>query len=437
MSLGLGVFNKILDKHLDKCMPTPIFEYTVELKVDGKPFKVFSMNTFIREADYYNTLFERVKVLIAVAPTTKNQVLSKAFDKVTVTIIARINNKPISRRDYIAFPHDVIDRDMEALTKNMVESYKQDLMSLAWVQLELIEESGWEFKLKQIGGQYPGTNPLNLIKFLLSKYKLRDKLGQNEFIFSYNIAEEEQTDYSVISIKDGLNFLDLFDFLQNHYGVYDRGIGAFLNRQQWTVFKPYDKDKFDKGGKRLVIYNVPHDQMSHIENNFYVIKDVTYLALSGETKVLNQIDSVAYNEGTGVRFNDIRALEKRNSQEIKKDVYETNPALYMTQVNTNPLNNGVYAPVASETFTDNPKKFASEMAKRRGVILQLVWDYGMYQLLEPGMGISLYYPSQDRVKNVKGVLLGAIEINKAKANDFNSNVFIPQVALTIMVFPYG
>lgn len=418
-------------------MPTPIFDHIIELFVDGKPFKVYSMNTFIREADYYNTIFERAKVLLAVAPSTKNQVLSKAFDKITLVVTSRINNKIIDKKRYLAFVHDIVDKDMAAVSKEMVESYKQDLTSVAWVYLELLEESGWEFNLKQVGGQYPATNPLNLIKYFLAKYKLRDKLPQSEFIYSINVAEEEQTDYSVISLKDGINFTDIFDYLQNHYGVYSRGIGAFLNRQQWTIFKPYDKDKFDQGGKRLVIYNVPPDQMSHITNNFYVDRDVTYLAVAGETKIHNELDKTAYNEGTGVRFNDIRALEKRNSQEIKKDTYETNPALYMTQVNTNPLAKGVYAPVAANPFTDNPKQHASEMAKRRGIVVQVVWDYGMYQLLEPGMGVNFYYPSQDGIKNVKGTLLGAVDFNKAKANDFNSNTFIPQIALTLMLFPYG
>lgn len=431
-----GVFNKVLDKHLNKCMPTPVFDYTIDLFVDGKPFKVLSVNTLVREGDYYNTMFEKAKVLIAVEASTKNNVISKAFDLVTATITSRVHGKVMSSKNYKAFVHDIVDKDMKAYTKEMDTSYRQDDLAIGWVQLELLDTAGWDLRTREVGFTLPSTDPLNACKYILAKNKLRDLYSMKDFVFSMNFDEEEQTTFNTIVVKDGTKFLDVFDYIQNHYGIYSRGMGIFYNRQQWSMFRPYNVDKFDEGGKRLVIYNVPQDQMGEIPSNFYIEKDITYLAVTGETLIDNKIDTTAYNGGTGVRFNDVRSLEHKQQLEVKAGIYEKNPAQYLTQVNTNPLANVVNAPFSDEVFTDNPKKYRSKARRDRGIVVTVLWENGLYQLLEPGMGVKTLYPSRDGIKTITGTLLGVVEVAKPIGGGFHETTFTSQLALTLMLFPY-
>ncbi|MCT7476052.1 hypothetical protein N5V81_13795 [Escherichia coli] len=44
--------------------------------------------------------------------------------------------------------------------------------------------------------------------------------------------EEEQQAYRDIVMPDSEDFLSVFDYLQNHYGVYSKGIGVFQYLQR-------------------------------------------------------------------------------------------------------------------------------------------------------------------------------------------------------------
>ena len=136
----------------------------------------------------------------------------------------------------------------------------------------------------------------------------------------------------------------MFDFLQNNYGIYGRGLGIFLYKQSWELFEPYNPTRFDEGGERLVIYNVPADDIAFPDRNFYREGDVYYIAATGESKVKSTIDEAAINEGTGIRFADIRSLENRNLGSGN----QLDPRAYLTEVNTNPRDNVTNAPMLKD-----------------------------------------------------------------------------------------
>jgi hypothetical protein len=261
-------------------------------------------------------------------------------------------------------------------------------------------------------------------------------LSSSDFVYSINYHDEDQRTYETITIPESTNFLDVFDYIQNHYGIYSKGFGVFLSRQNWQLFRPYNVGRFAEGGKRLVVYNVHSDDMQALDRNYYVEGDITYLAATGESLVISEMDTVSLNEGTGVRFADVRSLEyKMNGAANGKE--EIDPAKYLTEVNTNNRANGTFAPVLNQRFTDNPKAVSSDLMKRRGVSVTVKWENGLYHLLEPGMGVEFYYPQLDGVKKMRGCLVGVMEHSTILSNGFVEKAHGNVLALTFLLFPYG
>ena len=432
VNLRKGAFNNILLGHLDKCIETPKFEYTGLLLIRGVQYPILLVKSVVRDANYDNDLFESTRVLIALPASTRNIALVKGFDEIEFALITRVNNRLISKKTYHVVLQDVSNNDMAAATKELVDAEQLDLKSIGWVVLELYDKVAWALRRRQIGYIPRDTTPIDAIRYILAQTTLTGDNDASDSVYAIDYHEEEQKHYKSILIPETLSYLDVFDYIHNYYGVYSRGFGIFLFNRSWEIYRPYDSDKFDEGGKRLIIYNVPSDDMQSLEKNFYIEGDVTYLAATGKSVIKDQLSEVGLNEGTGIRFGDIRALEGRMS-----DGSEVRPDKYLAQVNMNNRPDGVFAPITPESFTDNPKKMSSDLRKKRGVIVTVKWENGIYANLVPGMGVKFIYPVMDKIKQVNGTLLGAVEHSTIEGNGIMEKTHSNTIALTLMIFPYG
>lgn len=431
-----GVFNSVLEGHLEKCWLTPQAQYSAAIYVRKQRYDVLAVKSFARESDYDSQMFESMRVLIAVPSSVRNIVMLKGYDDIEMSLVTRVNGRVISDKTYHGVTQNISNNEMEAISKDMVNRERQDLTDIGWVVVELYDRVAWSLRKRQIGGTWRDTTPLDVARYILTKTALRDSLSDKDFVYSINYHEEEQQAFSCITIPESTNYLDAFDYLQNRYGIYSRGFGIFLSKQNWSIFRPYDAEKFAEGGKRLVIYNVPQDDMQALDRNFYTEGDVTYIAATGESKVDSKLMETALNEGTGVRFADVRSLEFK-MQKAVGDGGEVRPEQYLSEVNPNTRNNGVFAPVLSERFVDSAKRLSSGLRRRQGMSVTVKWENGLYQLLEPGMGVEFYYPKGDGIAKVRGTLAGVLEHSSILSDGIMEKTHGNVIALSLLLFPYG
>ena len=428
-----GVFNNILEGHLEKCIVSPQYQYDTVLTIRGVHQHVFGTKAFSKEADYDGSMFEITKMMLLIPSSVAVYAMRMGYEDMTVSVTKRVNGKIISTKTYVAKATNTEDVDMAATTREMINSERMDNETIAVVVVELLDRLAWSLRKRAVGGPFHETTPLDLARYILGSNQLKDSLSSNDFAYSINYVDKQPKKYRTILIEEGKPFLDVFDFLQNNYGIYGRGLGIFLYKQSWELFEPYNPTRFDEGGERLVIYNVPADDIAFPDRNFYREGDVYYIAATGESKVKSTIDEAAINEGTGIRFADIRSLENRNLGSGN----QLDPRAYLTEVNTNPRDNVTNAPMLKERYTDNPLKASSELYRKRGVIVTLLWENGLYDALKPGMGLELVYPHVDGIKRVKGTLLASSEYSEVEGGGIMETQHRNTITLTIMVFPYG
>ena len=428
-----GVFNNILEGHLEKCLVTPQYQYESVLTIRGVHQSVFSTKAFSKEGNYDSNMFEITKMMLLVPASVATYAMRMGYEDMTLSLTKRVNGKIISTKTYVAKATNTEDVDMSSMSREMINAERMDNETIAVVVVELLDRLAWDLRTRSVGGPFHQTNALDVARYLLQKNQLRERLSTGDFNYSISYVDKPPKTYECILIEEGKTFLDVFDFLQNKYGIYSKGLGIFLYKQTWELFEPYNPAKFDEGGERLVIYNVPTDEMMSPDRNFYREGDVYYIAATGESKVINSIDDHAVNEGTGVRFGDIRSLENRGLG----DDNNIDPRKYLTEVNTNPRENVVNAPMLAERYTDNPLKASSELYRRRGVVVTLQWENGLYDALKPGMGVELIYPQANSIRRVKGTLLASNEYSEIEGAGIMETQHRNTIGLTLLVFPHG
>lgn len=428
-----GVFNNILEGHLEKCIVSPQYQYEGVLSIRGAYQKVYTVKAFSKEGNYDSNMFEITKMMLLVPASVAVYAMRLGYEDMTLSLTKRVNGKVISTKTYVAKATNTEDVDMGAISREMANAERMDNETIAVVVVELLDKLAWQLRTRSVGGPFHETNALDVARYLLKKNQLDDTLSTSDFNYSINYVDKPPKNYECIIIEEGKRFLEVFDFLQNRYGIYSKGLGIFLYKQTWELFEPYNPTKFDEGGERLVIYNVPTDEMMAPDRNFYREGDVYYIAATGDSKVINSIDDVAVNEGTGIRFADIRSLENRGVG----DSNNIDPRKYLTEVNTNPRENMTNAPMLAERYTDNPLKASSELFRRRGAVVTVQWENGLYDALKPGMGIELIYPQSNSIKRVKGTLLASSEYSEVEGGGIMEKQHRNTISLTLLVFPHG
>ena len=387
----------------------------------------------VYESNYEDDMFESVKILVAIPPSTRNIVLVGRANDIEVRIVSKVNGRLHNDKTYKAIAQDVNDEEMVSRTRGMVNAAEMDSKGIAWVVFECYDKLTWSLRRRQLGGTFGPTTPIDLLRYILTKTMLADRLSKKDHGYSINYHGEEQKEWESITIEEPTNFLDVADYIQNHYGIYSRGLGIFLFDRRWMIFRPYDPDKFSEAGKRLIIYNVPADEATSLERNFYTKGDLCYIAATGESTLESSKTDMAVNEGTGVRFSDVRSLEYKMLSETV-DGNERDPELYLSEVNPNTSGLGSHAPIIKGGYSDNPRKLSSDLYRRKGRILTLKWENGITDCLEPGMGIQVIYPTSDGIGKVNGTLLAHTAYSEVIGNGFNEKVHGTVISLVVMVF---
>ncbi len=240
-----------------------------------------------------------------------------------------------------------------------------------------------------------------------------------------NVEEKDQ-----IVITQGTRLVDLADFVQKRVGVYNAGIGSYIQNRYWYIFPLYDTTDFTRRNKTLTMLVVPENKLNNIERSFRTEAGSTTILVTGKTGFKDDSGSNSQNYGNGVRFTDAATLMDSNSDTEGNKVKfsrKSNNSEFLTDEAALK-----YAPVASNRITANPFPSLSLQASKRGGLFKAVWQNSDMSLLFPGMVVKIIYSDKNAVKEIYGIIHSANTIGH-KPGGMTSQLFKNQTIIEVFV----
>lgn len=401
-----GSYKSILGKHLNRSTGRPAINYRATVFVDGLAATCLKVHSYTEVHNFVEDCFTTHYLTVALNTSEYRTLVSRGHGNIYVKLTRIIGGRAQPPVTLAGIVHTEGDPNVEAASQKLSMG---DAMSMSIITMELYTIPAWNLRVYQFGGTWDEIEPLNLVRYLLASNRLEDQLPERECVASVDYVQEPQKTYRCINIPDGTPLLGLFDYVQNHYGIYTYGLGAYLYRQTWHLFRPWDENTFNSSPDRLIIYNVPEEQMSLPDKNFVVDGEVISIMATGKVKHSDERDITALNQGTGFRVGSIRALELRTNSLEDGKPSETTPDAYVSQSNPNPHRSGIVnAPVLTERFKDDDRAIVSQFMKTRGSIVKVRWENSLPGVLKPGMGVKFHYPVNNKVVIRHGTLIGEV-----------------------------
>jgi hypothetical protein len=324
-----------------------------------------------------------------------------------------------------------------AITKE--EANRKDMVKLV---LQLRNKAVNDYRLVEVGGIYRDVTVEELIKLLLMRNvnvaggsKLptaseRFLAGDIENVVGVDIVKPTNgTRYQHIVIEPGVRLLDIPSYLQKHYGVYDTGIGYYLQNGVWYVYPLYDITRFNKTLRTVTVANVPENRMSGADKTFLEREGRVSIISTGEVKHADTSDIQQLNLGNGYRLAKSRNMIDRFSV-TSRNITTVNREDNMVEgIIEQRKDSRTIAFFAEDRISDNTFKENAKLAKRVGSDIILTWENSKPDLIRPGMPIKILYVQGLEVRSLVGVVKGSTSMSNTVnpgllANKFNTTTII-------------
>ena len=420
-------FKKICATVIEKSIGEPPLTYKVALAANGAAMRVMKVHSMTRSCNAEVDTAVTTHLTVAVPTSEFMYLMSNGRGDLKVQISTYANGKHLETETLYGVSTTPIDPNFNLQSKNTGSA---DDTGITIVTLELYPEPIWLNRLRPIGTTFQEETPLTAVKFILASLTQGYLPSTNAHSIVYE--EEEQKHYHSIQIPDNTPFLGVFDYIQNHYGVYSKGIAVCYHKQTWRCFKPYDVEKYKTPAKRLCIYALNPEHGNQLERSLHVDGNTYSIVTVGDPVLNDDRDIEALNGGTGYRVASVRSLDMRTGTLDPDTDNVTTPDEYISTSNPNPHKTGLgNVQTITERFKDDDKSILSEFNRKRGVYAKVQWQRSIYGILYPGMGVKYIYSTPSGLVERYGVLLGEVYHTSIDGGMLGSDTYVSESELLL------
>lgn len=401
----IGAYRTIVADVLSKAVGRPPVSYDAVVWANGLAAKVIKVHAFTEVNNYVEDCFQTFHMTCVMVASEARYLLSHSHGAINVKLIRYVNGRPDLPINLTGIANIKSD---DNITSGAQNTEIIDDVSVAVVTFELYSPAAWRLRPMAFGVTYKEMTPLDAVRDILASNRLDDQLSDKECVRTIDYAISPQKHYYVMTIPDGTPLLGVFDYIQNHYGIYPKGLGVFLYKQSWHLFQPWDKQNFGLDQEKLTIYNIPEGKMTLPDKSYYFEGKNINVVATGKTAHLDDTDVTAMNQGTGYRVGAIRALELRTN-DLSDGVAETVSNEFVTSSEPNPHSSGIVnAPIITDRYKDDDKSISSQFFRNGGTIVKVRWENSITGALRPGMPTKFVYAVGSKIVTRLGTLIGEV-----------------------------
>lgn len=221
-------------------------------------------------------------------------------------------------------------------------------------------------------------------------------------------------------------------------GVYNSGLGTHYQRvdgkPSWYVYPLFNTDRFNEDVERVVIYAVPENELSGIDQTFRKEGKVLYIVATGEQKYSDDSQISDLNEGVGVRLPNATGMFNNGATLTDKGPVADRARLN-TEIGNRKRSDGVYyAPTV--TPSDNLFKHVSKLAAKQVSSLNVAWENSEPDYIYPGMPCKYVFMDGSEYRELKGVILGRYTVKGLIGPPITTNTYRQSTNLAIALEYY-
>lgn len=309
-----------------------------------------------------------------------------------------------------------------------------DLIDLIPVRFQLCNRAVEKIRLQLVGGTYRKETVGNIIRSNIDGVCAKINVPNQRKIIGADCVEfHNKKVYDQIIIPHGMKLIDVPGYIQNRYGVYNSGLGSYIQNSSWYVFSLYDPKRFYKTERTLTIHVIPKNKFPEIERTYYVLNKEVHILANNESDFRGD-NEISYRiDGNGVRFVD--------ADLVMNDYYKTkgNKAIAKRKSNINEFASELtsdylsYSPLSNDRITANPFRQNTDLTRRKGGIFKFIWNNSNPALVEPGMPCKITYYEDNIVKVAYGTVLSSMTMTNL-VGAFNSGKHVTNSQLQLYGF---
>lgn len=300
------------------------------------------------------------------------------------------------------------DLSKTSMFNNVGDEFAADLNGMVTVDLQLVTPLMTAILSSSVGGTFRDTTVTDAVTYLMTTTFKDLKVDGQPVELGFSMIESTNPDpIPAFTVPSPTPLAHVPDYVHHKVsGLYNAGLGSFMEHGTWYIFPPYDVTRFEKATKTLTIVNVPEGKMPGVESTFRSTANQVVIIATGQTTFADVSEPLQTTAGTGLRFGNPAKLLTESAVKV-----EGNKAVASRADNTNEfltveredgLKNitGITA-----GMTSNVQRELSMMAARQGQIVQVVWENSDPDLLVPGMPVRYYWVDKDGLCQIDGVLV--------------------------------
>jgi hypothetical protein len=285
------------------------------------------------------------------------------------------------------------------------DEYSLDLTNVLEVHFQLYNKAIEQLRLISVGGVYRKVNVGALVQTMLTTESSKiniDNIRAVEGVSMLAVSNKEKKEQIVIT--QGTRLTDVPDYLQKTIGIYNAGIGSYIQGKQWYVYSLFDTTKFNDRKDTLTIIVLPKKKFPNLDRTYRVVNGSLTVLVTSETGYKDDSGTQYLNEGNGARFADANKMVD-SSVTIKNNkaimARGANNSEFVSGKRPDGINN---VSLPGQRITSNPFSVYSDLNRRSGGLFSAVWKNSDFKLVTPGMMAKVLFFDEDEIKEYYGIM---------------------------------
>lgn len=416
------------------------YRLKLELFTEDETLYTVAAQNLSEYVDFENNFAEETNIQIVMQPGVYNtKVIPNSevlFLNIYKTKYSPYQEPEVTKRTYRCFPKTTAD---DSVSQNSSAHLNQEAINesnLATYEFQIFDEAVEKLRTLQTGGIYPMANTGSVIRVLLGGMSEQLEMPLEKKPLGIEMYPPDTDVYkNALMIRQGVRLVDVAKYLQEHYGVYNTGIGCYYHAQYWHVWPLYNTKRFELARQTLTIVNVPRDRFPGIERTYELSGSSLSIVSTGETVMFDNNNMVKYNQGDGTRAIRASAMSGSEGMTVDKGQVVLHRGKTNTEILTSERVTDTNLAPSEPEVTDNTCRILSRTAVGQGSHMQLGWENSNPDLLVPGMPLKLLYLKGDVVVQRYGTLLRWENLYSLAGPGLTDTAMFCNSALTIFVEP--
>lgn len=295
------------------------------------------------------------------------------------------------------------------------------------IDFQLIPTTLEELRVKTFGSVIRETAPIDAIRCILMNHTPEVKGVTVEGGYS-----DKPKDHIVLShLTRVVDTPKIINKLCG--GIYPTGFKYYMQDSMWYIYSPYNITYYHLATTTLTIINLPKDKLSELEVTFRQTAGQTILLATGDTSHLDESEKAIQNQGNGFKFVDASKVME-DFGEIVDNKFVVDRTKNVTQVvNVHQQRKVNVVNESAQRFTSAYNLEYSEIMKRSGSLVQVVWEASEADLLYPGMPVRYMYMDTGQAKEVYGRVVATETQTRQTNRSVTQRIFTNDTVVTLFV----